>query len=155
MKPAEIIQLLGSSEFLTGMPQEELQKISTVCRSVEYDSGAYIFHQGDYGEDLYIIADGDVFIERAMDIGKHKGHVVIDALGRGRTLGCWSTLLGQPHKLMSSANCQTPTRLLVLNGPRLRELMLESPHFGFHLLERLCFLLQHRIQSAYGAMEKI
>jgi CRP-like cAMP-binding protein len=155
MNPEEIQQVLKNSEFFKGMVAADLEKISGICRVVSYQSGDYVFHQGDFGEHIYIIVDGYVFLERAMDIGKHKGSVVIDALGRGRTLGCWSSLLGQPHVLMSSANCQKPTTILAFNGADLRGLMLDNSDFGFHLLERLCFLLRERIQAAYGAMDKI
>jgi len=33
--------------------------------------------------------------------------------------------------------------------------MLSNPALGFCILERLCFFLRDRIQSVYGAMEKI
>lgn len=155
MEQEEIRRILKNSAFLQGMAREKILKLSEICRIVDHDAGSYVFHQGDHGENLFIIADGYIFLERAMDIGQHKGHVVIDALGRGRTLGCWSSLLGQPHVLMSSANCQRPTRLLVISGTRLRGIMLEDKDFGFDMLERLCFLLRDRIQAAYGAMDKI
>jgi CRP/FNR family cyclic AMP-dependent transcriptional regulator len=155
MNPAEIQQFLRNSEFLKGLTPADIEKISSICRPVNFEAGDYVFHQGDFGEHLYIIVSGYIFLERAMDIGKHKGNVVIDALGRGRTLGCWSSLLGQPHVMMSSASCQKPTTILTFNGTDLRGMMLENSHFGFNILERLCFLLRDRIQAAYGAMDKI
>jgi hypothetical protein len=33
--------------------------------------------------------------------------------------------------------------------------MVSDARFGFNVMERLCFLLRERIQSAYGAMEKM
>jgi CRP-like cAMP-binding protein len=155
MNSAEIQQFLINSEFLQGLAPADMEKIASICRTVSYEAGDYLFHQGDFGEQLYIIVNGYVFLERAMDIGKHKGSVVIDALGRGRTLGCWSSLLGQPHVLMSSASCQKQTTILTFNGTDLRGMMLENRDFGFNILERLCFLLRDRIQAAYGAMDKI
>jgi hypothetical protein len=70
-------------------------------------------------------------------------------------LGCWSTLLGESHILMSSACCHTPTQILCLKGSDLRDLMFTSTDLGFNILEKLCFLLRDRIQAAYGALEKI
>ena len=74
---------------------------------------------------------------------------------KGRVFGCWSTLLDDPHILMSSAVCQTPTKIVSLIGSELREMMIEDAELGFNLLERLSFLLRDRIQAAYGALEKI
>jgi hypothetical protein len=47
------------------------------------------------------------------------------------------------------------SKVLVIKGAVLRRMMIENRELGFNILERLCFLLRDRIQSAYGAMEKI
>ncbi|MBW1913278.1 MAG: cyclic nucleotide-binding domain-containing protein, partial [Deltaproteobacteria bacterium] len=120
-----------------------------------YNAGEYIFRQGDFGEQVYIITDGHVFLERAMDLGARKGNAVIGLLGKGRAFGCWSTLLNEPQNLMSSAICKKDTRILVIKGSDLRDVMLSNSDLGFNILERICFLLRDRIQGAYGAMEKI
>lgn len=151
----EIQSTLQSCLFLKNISREHLATISDFCSIDHYKAGAYIFRQGDFGEDLFIIVDGYVFLERAMDIGSHKGSVVIDALGKGRTLGCWSALLGEPHVLMSSANCQKDSTVIRLKGRQLRKCMEEDTPFGFFMLKRLCFLLRDRIQAAYGALDKI
>ncbi|HSO17962.1 MAG TPA: cyclic nucleotide-binding domain-containing protein, partial [Desulfosarcina sp.] len=155
MAAPEIRATLQACGFLKNISSEHLDTIAEFCSIDRYPAGAYVFRQGDLGEDLFIIIDGYVFLERAMDIGSHKGSVVIDALGKGRTLGCWSTLLGEPHVLMSSASCQKDSTVVRLKGGRLRKCMEEDTPFGFFMLERLCFLLRERIQAAYGAMDKI
>lgn len=155
MVDPDIQSTLQSSQFLENISPAHLATISGFCTIDHYPAGTYVFRQGDFGEDLFIIVDGYIFLERAMDIGKHKGSVVIDALGKGRTLGCWSTLLGEPHVLLSSANCQKDSTVIRLKGRLLRKCMQEDTPFGFFMLERLCFLLRDRIQAAYGAMDKI
>jgi CRP/FNR family cyclic AMP-dependent transcriptional regulator len=79
----------------------------------------------------------------------------METLGKGRVLGCWSTLLDLPHILMSSAACQKPTTTLAIKGADLRKIMISNAALGFNIMERLSFLLRDRIQAAYGAMEKI
>jgi CRP-like cAMP-binding protein len=155
MDQADMQATLQSCRFLKNISPAHLDTISSFCSIDHYEAGTYIFRQGDFGEDLFIIVDGYVFLERAMDIGSHKGSVVIDALGKGRTLGCWSTLLGEPHVLLSSANCQKDSTVIRLKGGRLRTCMEEDTAFGFFMLERLAFLLRDRIQAAYGALDKI
>lgn len=155
MANPEIQATLQSCKFLKNISPEHLATISDFGSIDHFTAGEYIFRQGDFGEDLFIIVDGYVFLERAMDIGSHKGSVVIDALGKGRTLGCWSSLLAEPHILMSSASCQKDSTVVRLKGRKLRTCMEEDTPFGFFMLERLCFLLRERIQAAYGAMDKI
>ena len=155
MNPTEIQEILTDSEFFKDFEKTDLEKIAGLCRIETYEPGDIIFRQGDFGDHIYIIADGHVFLERSMDLGMRKGNVVIGILGRGRVLECWSTLLGEPHNLMSSASCQKPTKLVALRGADLREMMINNFDVGFKVLERLCFLLRDRIQGAIGAMEKI
>ncbi len=83
------------------------------------------------------------------------GSVFIGMIRKGRVFGCWSTLLNEKHTLMSSAVCQKPTRVLVIKGPDLRQMMLDNNELGFTILERLCFLLRDRLKGAYEAMEEI
>ena len=155
MEGIDVIQVLENCEFFKSLPVKYIKNISEICDVATFEKGETIFQQGDYGEHLYIIAEGHVFLERAMDVGRHKGSVVVAALGKGRVTGCWSTLLGESHILMSSASCQKSTKVIGIKGDVIREMMQKNPDFGFQILERLCFLLRDRIQAAFGAMDKI
>ena len=155
MELHDIVHILQDSKFFTGMSQDDIEKVAALCRIIDYQAGDFVFRQGEYGEFLYIIISGQVFLERTMQTGAHKGRVLIEALGKGRTLGCWSTLLGEEHLLMSSASCKKATTMLALPGRELRDMMTLGTDFGFQIMERLCFLLRDRIQAAYGALDKI
>ncbi len=154
MNTSDIETALEESEFFRKLKKEDIRKIAPLCKLTAYEAGEFVFQQGDFGERLYIIADGQIFLERTLDMGNRKANVVIEALGKGRVVGCWSTLLDDPHILMTSASCQKPTKVVSLRGTELRELMKEDNEIGFHVLERLCFLLKDRVQAAYGALEK-
>lgn len=154
MKSDEIIQFLHSSRFFKNLAHESVCKVASLCREAAFETGESLFKQGDFGKHLYIIQKGQVLLERAMNMGNRRGSVVVDTLGKGRTLGCWSTLLGEPHELMSTATCQKPTAVLMINGSDLRQMMTEKSSFGFEMMERLCFLLRDRLQAAYGAMDR-
>lgn len=155
MKRKEMEHVLKNCEFFRGLGKKDISKIAGLCRLDMYETGEYIFRQGDYGEHLHVIAEGRISLERSVDLGAQKGNVAIEALGKGRVSGCWSTLLGIPHILMSSAVCLQPTTIVVMNGADLRAMMIANPELGFNVMERLSFLLRDRIQAAYGAMEKI
>lgn len=155
MNREEMEQVLKSCEFFKSLGSSDISEITSLCQVKSYESGEYVFQQGDYGEHLYVIAQGYIHLERSVDLGGRKGRVLIEALGRGRVSGCWSTLLGIPHILMASATCQKPTTVIAIKGEDLRKMMIGNPELGFNIMERLCFLLRDRVQAAYGAMEKI
>ncbi|MBW2047435.1 MAG: cyclic nucleotide-binding domain-containing protein [Deltaproteobacteria bacterium] len=155
MDREEIGQVIEGCEFFQGLKKKDLDRIAALCQVRTFEPGECVFSQGDFGEHLYIIAEGHIFLERSMDFGLRNGRAVIGVLGKGRVLGCWSTLLGEPHNLMSTAICQKPTRLVVIKGADLRDMMTGNSDLGFSLLEKLCFLLKDRIEGTLGAMEKI
>lgn len=155
MGPSEIMDVLENCELFRGLNKDEIEKIAGLGHVETYEAGENIINQGDLGDKLYIIAEGHVFLERAIDLGTRKGSAIITILGRGKALGSWSTLLGETHTLGSSAICRKPTKVVVIKGPALRELMLDDFQLGFKILEGLCFILRNRIRGAYGAMENI
>jgi len=155
MEKKEIQAAVAGCEFFNGLEAADIDKLLPICRERNYKSGQYVFTQGDVGEYLYVIVTGQVLLERTVNLGVRKGTVTIEALEKGRVLGCWSTLLGERHILMSSAICQKPTRLLTMRGADLRGLMHSNKELGFNVMEKFCFLLRDRVQAAYGALEKI
>ena len=155
MEPFDIVSVLKACEFFKGLNEDNIGRIAALCQVETYEPGEFVFRQGDFGDKLYVIAEGRIFLERSVDLGTRKGNVVIGILGKGRVFGCWSTLLDEPHNLMCSATSEKTTKVLVMVGAMLRQMMLENISLGFNILERLCFLLRNRIRGAYGAMEKI
>lgn len=155
MEQIEIAQALERCEFFKDLDKAHLDRVVGLCQSKAYEAGECVFHQGDIGEYVYVIAEGRVALERSADLGLRKGKITLDVLGKGRVLGCWSTLLGEPHLLMCTAVCHQQTKLLAVRGSDLRDMMLADKELGFRLMERFCFLLRERIRAAYGAMEKI
>ena len=155
MTVSKIEKALKESRFFKDFDDKTIARIADIGQLVALEAGEHIFQQGDFGRHIHIIVKGHVSLERKTDLGQRTGRVVIDMLGKGRFLGCWSTLLGEPHILMSSAYCQKPTEIVSIEGAELREMMLSHKTLGLQVMERLCFLLRDRIQAAYGAMEKI
>ena len=155
MERRDIARVLETSEFFKGLDESNIDRIAALCQVETYEPGEYVFRQGDFGDKLYVIAEGRIFLERSVDLDTRKGTIVIGILGKGRVFGCWSTLLDEPHNLMSSAASEKATKVLAIKGVDLREVMLGNIDIGFNILERLCLLLRNRIQGAYGAMEKI
>ena len=155
MGSSEIIHVLENCDFFKGLQKNNIQKIKNMCHMEAYGAGDHIFRQGDLGDRIYIVAAGNVFLERSVDLGTRKGSAVIGMLSKGRVFGCWSTLLDEKHILMSTAVCRKPTKVLIISGPDLRQMMIDNSELGFNVLERLCFLLRDRLKGAFEAMEDI
>jgi CRP-like cAMP-binding protein len=155
MDRSDIQGILETSELFRALDPADIREITSLCAVESYEPGQSIYRQGDFGSRIYVVEEGQVVLERSLDLGTRKGTVTIGMLGKGAVFGCWSTLLDEPHSFMSSAHCRKQTRLVSLKGADLRAMMLRNRTLGFKVLERLCLVLRERIQAVYGAMERI
>jgi CRP/FNR family cyclic AMP-dependent transcriptional regulator len=155
MQTDEVRNILEACEFFKGLDSGQLAGITPICRSCRFEAGETIYRQGGVGEEIFIIAEGQVMLERAVSVGPRKGTVPVAVLGKGKIMGAWSTLLNEPHTLMLSAVCRRPAVLLAINGPELRQRMTADILLGFCILEKLCLLLRERVQATLGAMDNL
>jgi CRP/FNR family transcriptional regulator, cyclic AMP receptor protein len=61
---AGIIELLRNVSIFRDLDSGELARVAEVCREQEFVSGEYVFHEGESGNRLYLIVEGEVRISR-------------------------------------------------------------------------------------------
>ena len=62
--PTGIAALLKNVPLFRDLDEAELAEVADVCREEKFVSGEYIFREGEHGNRLYLITDGDVRISR-------------------------------------------------------------------------------------------
>src|SRR3954467_1148853 len=60
----DVKELLRGAAIFKDLDDEELQQISEVCKEEKFVSGEYIFREGESGNRLYLIVEGEVRITR-------------------------------------------------------------------------------------------
>ncbi|MFQ5549641.1 MAG: cyclic nucleotide-binding domain-containing protein [Gemmatimonadales bacterium] len=58
------LELLKNAAIFAGLNDDELEKVREICQEQKFKFGQTIFKEGDKGNRLYIIAEGDVRISR-------------------------------------------------------------------------------------------
>jgi CRP/FNR family transcriptional regulator, cyclic AMP receptor protein len=61
---SEVTDLLRHVAIFKDLDDDELQAVAELCREEKFNSGEYIFHEGDPGNRLYLIVGGEVRISR-------------------------------------------------------------------------------------------
>ena len=61
---AVLTQLLRNVAIFRDLDDGELARVSEVCREQRFNSGEYIFREGESGSRLYLIVEGEVRISR-------------------------------------------------------------------------------------------
>src|SRR5438270_13913599 len=78
------LSVLSATSLFKGFPAEQLSPLLPALHSRTYQSGAFLFHEGDPGNVLYIILEGQVKIGH---IGVSGEEVVYAILMPGDTFG--------------------------------------------------------------------
>ena len=156
MVSSEIIEGLRTCELFALLNEEEIQmlttSLATACEVEAYEAGDHIFEQGEHSARLYVIADGQVLLQRSRNIGERAAMWPLGLLGKGRAMG-WSALLYGPRHVTASAICQKPTRVISIDGTSLRSELEKQPGIGFRIMDRLACMLGERLRAAYNTMD--
>ena len=81
--------ILKSVDLFKSIPAENLSRVAQITDEVSYDANSSIFAEGDYGDSLFIVVDGNVRI--------HKGQQELAMLGKGTCLGEMALLDDEPR----------------------------------------------------------
>lgn len=60
----DVIALLKNAPIFRNLDEAELAEVAEICKEERHESGAYVFREGEPGNRLYIIAEGEVRISR-------------------------------------------------------------------------------------------
>jgi CRP/FNR family transcriptional regulator, cyclic AMP receptor protein len=61
---AEVTELLKGVAIFHDLDDDELAQLADVCREEKFVSGEYVFREGETGNRLYLIVEGEVRISR-------------------------------------------------------------------------------------------
>lgn len=124
---------LKGHELFRSISQEGVQKINKISKVKEFKAGEAIFEPNQEAKDLYILLDGLVALrfpakEEAFSAGvlRMEKH---DLIGAG-------ALLGSSHYI-SQAYCVKKTKVLVIEGEKLRDVIEEDRITGFDVVMQI------------------
>src|SRR5512143_1735923 len=91
--------LLARIPFFTDLPDNELERLLTELEVVNLKSGEFLFHEGDRGEHLYIVVNGELDLLLGPET---KDELILNTLHEGEYLGEMSLLQPDGHRTASA-----------------------------------------------------
>ena len=79
-----VIELLRNVAIFKDLDDGELARVSEVCREQSFVSGEYVFREGESGNRLYLIVEGEVRISRTIP---GSGEEALAVLKKGAMFG--------------------------------------------------------------------
>jgi CRP-like cAMP-binding protein len=143
-----VINILKQADIFDELTDTQLELIGSICSERHYQAGDLIFEENTPGDELYIIASGEVGIE--VDpalIGKdtNMGSQTIAVLRRGQSFGEVS-LVDEGLRSAGARCSEQDTHLVVIPRGKLMLLCDTYPQLGYRLMRNLAADLAMKIR---------
>ena len=142
------VHLLKHADIFYELTDTQLQMVSTICQELHFAAGDVVFEQGSAGQELYVIANGEVEIQvqpATSQPGK-TGPATIATLRRGQSFG--EVALVDQGLRSALARCSKPdTALLMIPRDKLMLLCDSYPQLGYRLMRNLAADLAMKIRN--------
>lgn len=143
-----VISVLRQADIFIELSSTQLELIGSICNERHYQAGDYVFEENTPGDELYVIANGEVEIQvnpALLGIENSGGPQTIATLRRGQSFGEVS-LVDEGLRSASARCSQQDTRLLVIPRDKLMLLCDTYPQLGYRLMRNLAADLAMKIR---------
>jgi CRP-like cAMP-binding protein len=126
-----------------GLSAQELRLLATYSREERFDPENLIFAEGERGDSLYIVVDGNVRISRMVP---GMGEECLSILDRGEVFGEMALIDDQPRSADARAHLSGCT-VFSVSRSLLEEILSMDPDASVQFLTLLCRLLCRRLRA--------
>lgn len=141
----DIQQALRQIELFEGLNDEELKQVAAICTPKNLHAGDMLIHQGEKGDQLYIVTEG--FVEVVLSDAQQQEKRVVVNLGPGQIIG-EITLLDQGSRSANVRATAEPTIVQSIHHQDFNHLCEQNNHIGYLVMRNmaadLSFKLRHR-----------
>jgi CRP/FNR family cyclic AMP-dependent transcriptional regulator len=135
-------KFLQRVSLFQGISRREFGHLFHALVTRSYAPGEILFHEGDVGRALFILASGHVEISRASN---HVEPIRLAILNPGDYFGEMSLLDERPRT--ASAIATEPVQVYLLYKTELEKMVKNVPHIGAAIMTHLAMLLAARLRS--------
>jgi len=146
-KPGERVFLEQSAKVdllrEQGLSAAELRLLATYSQEERFGPDALIFGEGEQGDKLYIVVDGQVRISRHL---QGMGEEALTILGRGEVFGEMALIDAEPRSADARAHTSGCT-VFTVDRHRVEEVLEMDPDAAHQFLSLLCQILCRRLRA--------
>jgi GNAT superfamily N-acetyltransferase len=135
-----IAQVVQELSLFGGLDEEQVNRLAGVCTLARFRPGEVIFREGQKGEEMHLVLEGEAAIARA------EASEPVGVVTRGECLGEMSLLTAAAHS--ATATARTPVETAVLGHRDLAELIRLRPDIGLHIYRSLAVGMGEKLRRA-------
>ncbi len=130
---------LKQVSIFSGMTLEQLRVLSTHLEAQHFLRAEVIFQEGDFSQDLYIVASGKIRIVKDYGTANER---TLNTLGEGSFFGEMAIFEGAPRS--ATALTEQEAELLVLEPGKFKQTIYQKPDMAFEIFRELSGRLRRR-----------
>src|SRR5207253_2845236 len=135
-------RMLDNIELFEDFERAEVRLLSHFMQVYRVPAGTEIIHEGDAGDFMLLIIDGEIDIFKNDKDGMRKRIAVV---GAGKTLGEMSMIDGAPR--FSTCIALTEVTFSMLTRDSLTHIIAQQPMLGAKILMELVVMLSQRLRQ--------
>jgi len=141
-------ELISRYPFFSDLEIDDITELANSAEGVTIDTGEFIFREGEFLRNFYIVVEGAVGIvhEESKNKKKKKTETVISAVGPGHVFA-WSALV-PPYKATASARSLTPCWLIAFDCKKLFKSFEADCEFGYRMMQKIVQISRDRLLDA-------
>lgn len=143
-----IVDRLSRSEIFAELTESDLVSLADFCVEKNFSEGEIVLSEGNPANHLFVVERGKLALEKKVDLGRHTTPrtATIGYVEPNKVAGFSS--LAFPFIYTTSAICLEPTRVIVIDGLKLREHLKENPDAGLKIMNILASIISDRYQDS-------
>lgn len=135
--------------LLKDLTSSQLARFASACATVEYTASDTIIREGDSGEEMYILLEGEVEILRKLTLLSSQEYdelskTLVKLTAKERPFFGEMGLLGQQERT-ASVVARTDCRLVTVKQAQFEELCREDPQMGVAILRLIALTAGERL----------
>lgn len=139
------VALLAETPLFSSLRRRLLGRLAVRLFEKSYEPGEEIFHEGDPGRALYLVASGEIEIAQADGDG---GERILARLGERTAFGELALIDDLPRQ--ATARAVVPSELFILYRTHFEELVDGEPAVALALCRNLLARLAHYVREREG-----
>jgi CRP-like cAMP-binding protein len=133
-------KLIRKFECFRQLTDEQVEKIAEISNSICYSAGHVLVEEGEKGEILYLLIDGDVDVFYRNPV---TGMEKVDTVSSEEVIGC--SAMVPPYVYTATEKARSDVEVLEIKADALREIIQKDPDIGLKIQEHIIKILNDRI----------
>ena len=144
---ADVTELLHKVAIFKDLDADELNQVADVCKEEKFVSGEYIFREGENGNRLYLIVDGEVRISRDVPGSGEEALAVLKAGALFGEMAVFDRTERSTHAISNGG-----TTVLTISRPDFEMMLDFNRELAYKVLWACVRLLSSRLRSTNDSL---